>query len=154
MSFEIFTVYHKYVREFWVFSAADSFRARHQQKRGSQDIGLSQAKGNGGYHMTSEAFQNASSAVCRAFQVVPDEIASSKRYKEYVEARVALAYILRTKEVYALNKIGRLMRKDHTTVMHYLKCAEDWCTTDRAFQAKLHRAIALYDAIQSVDKGE
>mgnify|MGYP003110791218 CR=1 FL=1 len=52
-----------------------------------------------------------------------DNVYDLSRERKLVDARKVFAYILRTQN-WSLNKIGRALKKDHTTIIHYLKDME------------------------------
>jgi len=55
---------------------------------------------------------------------VPKEIIlSPRRQKEFVDLRCIIAYVLRKRE-YSLPEIGRVLNRDHTTVINLLKRIE------------------------------
>jgi hypothetical protein len=59
--------------------------------------------------------------VKRAYGYSMDEILSKTRDKDIVNARRAMAYLLREYSKYSYPKIGRVLERDHSSVMNLLK---------------------------------
>lgn len=55
---------------------------------------------------------------CRLFRVTPAEIRGDKRSRKMVFARQFIAYWVSRRTKLSSCKIGRLMNRDHTTVLH------------------------------------
>jgi hypothetical protein len=60
-----------------------------------------------------------------------DVIKDKSRTKEKVEARMMFSYIMHEKG-YGPSEIGRFLKKDHTSVIHYLKTFPWYLKTDKA----------------------
>lgn len=69
------------------------------------------------------------------FRVDVDKITGSDRHKPVVNARAAIAMVLRYRDEVSLPRIANLMGKsDHTTAINYLRIADDLIETDEAFR--------------------
>ncbi|MGB1269866.1 MAG: helix-turn-helix domain-containing protein [Flavobacteriaceae bacterium] len=55
------------------------------------------------------------------------------RERKYVNARMTFAYIMK-KRGYSLSSIGRMLVKNHATIIHYLKNVEWYMKTDAEFR--------------------
>lgn len=57
-------------------------------------------------------------AICNKFDVTKEELLGKRRNKKYVDARHVLFYLAYTKTSLTLPEIGRLVDRDHTTILH------------------------------------
>lgn len=64
----------------------------------------------------------------------PDELRGRVRLRTTVNARYIYAYFARTLLGTSLEEIGNMVNRDHTTIMHALKCFKDFYDTDLAFK--------------------
>ena len=81
-------------------------------------------------------------ATARAFDVDPDDITGPSRIRHVVEARrVAIALILKLRSV-AKSEIGRIINRDHSTVLHNL----------RAFDAANARSPKLAATVAAIER--
>ena len=77
-------------------------------------------------------------AVCSAWGVTEIEIRSTRRNRKYARPRQA-AYLLASERLpYSIARIGMLLDRDHSTVLHGIKVAK--AETDPEFVAKLAEA--------------
>lgn len=60
------------------------------------------------------------------------------RERRYVNARMTFAYIMK-KRGYRLSSIGRMLVKNHATIIHYLKNVEWYLKTDAKFRENFNR---------------
>lgn len=60
-------------------------------------------------------------AVCRKWNVSIDDVCGRSRKQEVVYTRMIIAYFLRQYTTLSTTKIGRLINRDHSTIIHYLK---------------------------------
>lgn len=68
--------------------------------------------------------------VCTRYGVTFEELKAKSRKREYVFPRHLLMYLLTKKAGMTLADAGRLLDRDHTTVIHAIKCIEDYIETD------------------------
>lgn len=65
------------------------------------------------------------------------DIDSKCRERRFVNARMTFSYIMK-KRGYGLSSIGRLLNKNHATIIHYLKNIEWYMKTDSEFRVKFN----------------
>lgn len=65
------------------------------------------------------------SDVCNAYQITKDELRSKCRRAELCDARSVVCYILR-KHGLSSTEVGRLINRDHTSVLYHAARAEVW----------------------------
>lgn len=56
------------------------------------------------------------------------------RIREVVMMRKVICYIMSRKLGYSLTAVGKLLEKDHATVLHHSKCVENYLKFDRKFR--------------------
>jgi len=61
------------------------------------------------------------------------ELQSKTRLREVVDARIMYAYIMKSKTLLTLLKIGQQINRDHSTVIHYLRQFKNLQKTDKNF---------------------
>lgn len=82
-------------------------------------------------------FQKIISIVCRYCEVTREQLQSGRRITELVEARHLAVYFISTHVRKATStRIGRYFNRDHTTVLHSIKCVNDFKDTDQAFKSQ------------------
>lgn len=67
---------------------------------------------------------NVAHAICLALSVLVDELHGALRYPSIVAARRLFALHLRTELGWSYPQIGRLLGRDHTTVMMLCRAAQ------------------------------
>lgn len=82
--------------------------------------------------------------VCSVFNVTQGELTSTRRHRHLVDARKAFFYFAlqlrdRQKRQDSLVSIGRMLGKDHATVIHSVKQANSLIETDEEFRNKVSR---------------
>lgn len=70
------------------------------------------------------------------YELTQEEVMAKKRTRLFVQARTAIASILRLKYNMSLTNIGRAMKKDHTTVIHMLKNHHQDIEWDNAYRKR------------------
>jgi chromosomal replication initiation ATPase DnaA len=73
----------------------------------------------------TERSKAAIGAVCAITRILPGEVLSLARKQPIVDARWAVFWFLKHECKYATFKIGRVMGRDHTTVLWALKHVTD-----------------------------
>lgn len=92
--------------------------------------------------LTPERIARAALAAGRAFDVPPRTIIGRRRLPAIVRARLALyAALYRACET-SYKQIGRLLNRDHTTVLYGVREAERDAAADPEFAAALAQVIA------------
>lgn len=83
---------------------------------------------------------------CLYFNIEENELLSKSRKKHYVLVRVMLAYILRySKMNYTYMHIAAVLRRsDHSHIIHYLKCHDNYVQTNYSFYLKMFNAFLEY----------
>lgn len=76
------------------------------------------------------------------FDVSPEEIMSHRRSRKTVKARYAIqkAMSLRGNST---SGIGRMMDRDHTTIMHALRKADMWSENDPVYKERIEQIASL-----------
>ncbi|MCR5109106.1 MAG: chromosomal replication initiator protein DnaA, partial [Lachnospiraceae bacterium] len=64
--------------------------------------------------------------VCDHFNITKEEILSTKRESEIVTARQIIMYLCNKYTNYPSTKIGSILKKDHSTILHGVKKIEDY----------------------------
>lgn len=67
------------------------------------------------------------------YNVTPQQLASPKRSHNLVELRQFFSYFLRQHTNYSLSTIGIALRRDHSTVINYLKKFDWYFETDEDY---------------------
>lgn len=62
--------------------------------------------------------------VCRERRLAPAQLTGQSRSPDFVDARMRVAVILKRDRGWSLPRIGRLLNRDHTTILHLLRKAE------------------------------
>ena len=79
-------------------------------------------------------------AAAEMFHIHPRDLIGPYRFKFLMSGRFALAKALRMRG-WTLSEIGRLMNRDHTSIMYQVKEAEYWMSRDQAYADKV-KALA------------
>ena len=83
-------------------------------------------------------FSNAS----KVFGITNDDILSATRVKHFVKARIFISYFLRSKG-FSLKRIGELMKRDHSTIIHHIKTFEDEHKFDEKFRSDYEYFVSV-----------
>jgi hypothetical protein len=75
--------------------------------------------------------------------VMSVELMETNRKRCVVEARMVYAYILREFS-YSLNRIGMSLKKDHTTIIHYLSSIRKLLETDKELLRRYHKCRDIF----------
>lgn len=76
--------------------------------------------------------------VCLQRGIGYEQLKSKSRFREYVQCRNECMYIMKTycKNI-TLEQIGRLLCRDHTTVIHGLRAIQDRMDTEPDYRAEV-----------------
>ena len=74
------------------------------------------------------------SAIKEVLSIEVEDLQSRERFRTLVNARYIYAFFARTLLGSSLSEIGKFINRDHTTIMHALKCYKDFYDTDLAFK--------------------
>lgn len=72
------------------------------------------------------------------------DIFSKSRERECVEARAIFSKILYSYHGMGYSKIGRILKKNHATIYHYIKNFEDWIKYDEILKSKYFNILNVY----------
>lgn len=75
------------------------------------------------------------------FNIEPKRLLSRKRKRYYVMGRQIISYILRTHYNFTLVKIGKLMKRDHSTIINSLNNHEMDYEYDETYRLLCNKAI-------------
>ena len=79
--------------------------------------------------------------------VFETNVMDSKRLRQNVDARRMFGMVLRSMEKpYTFARIGRYLRKDHATILHYMKTSEGLLQTDPDFKSKYNRVQKRFES--------
>ena len=81
-----------------------------------------------------------------------EDILGKSRYRPIVDARMVLAYILRTYNKETLQSIGKIIDRDHSAVINLIKRFDDYTSTDKRFK-KIYENI-LWNLTANQHKGQ
>lgn len=84
--------------------------------------------------------------VAHAHMVTVDDIAGSSRLKSLTEARRVACWVLRNETAMSFPELGRLLKKDHTSVMHAVGRCDEIRGTDAAFRSFTDQLVAAVRA--------
>ena len=88
--------------------------------------------------------------VCRKWNVSIDDVCGRSRKQEVVYTRMIIAYFLRQYTTLSTTKIGRLINRDHSTIIHYLKAYDSEFRFNKDFRNFAERIKEdLQDIIKS-----
>ena len=59
--------------------------------------------------------------VCKIWSTSLDDVCGKSRKQDVVYTRMTIAYFLRRHTILSTTEIGRLINRDHSTIIHYLK---------------------------------
>jgi len=69
------------------------------------------------------------------------EIFSKSRNGRFCQLRRITAYIMCKKLNFSVTYIGRLMSKDHATVIYHCRTVKNWLEVDRVFQERFNQVL-------------
>lgn len=75
--------------------------------------------------------------VCDIFKVTEEEMKGKCRKRNLVEPRQIIMYMLYNKTARNLKSIGRLMNRDHATVIYANNTVKDLMDTDKLYKAQI-----------------
>jgi len=81
-------------------------------------------------------------------------IVANRRFKSFVEARQAFCWLAKNKTIKSLPEIGRFIKRDHTTVLHAVRAAEQRMQKDPRYADLLDRCEQSIDAILAANSQE
>lgn len=93
-----------------------------------------------------EKWEDVVRAICQVYSITPDDIYAKNRNQHIVYARHTFNYICRTRLRMQLEWIGRIINRDHTTVIHSVRQTQDLIEYDRQFASTYKQVIELLDS--------
>ena len=88
-------------------------------------------------------------AFAKAFEVDVDAILSPRRSRKVARPRQAAMYFLHVEMEMTTTPLGKLMGRDHSTVLHAKRVVSALLITDDEFSQRYHRAVRALRAIWS-----
>lgn len=74
---------------------------------------------------SSEKRELIITAVCEAFEISTFDLKSKAQTQDIARARAAMSYLLRKHAKYTYAKIGMIISRHHTTILHQIRMAEE-----------------------------
>ena len=88
-------------------------------------------------------FERILSIVSIQLEISNQDIMTKRRYREAVEARMIVMYLMRKYMKKTLSEIGRTFGKDHSTVIHALGTLDDLMFSDEDIKATVSKVEDL-----------
>tara|TARA_R110000822_G_scaffold5786_7_gene24743 strand:+ start:408 stop:791 length:384 start_codon:yes stop_codon:yes gene_type:complete len=79
------------------------------------------------------------------------DITQNSRKRELVMARAAFFWLARKKTRYSLNRIGLMVKRDHSTVLYSMNNFENWLNCDSNFKNEFEKLRKIVFNELSVD---
>jgi chromosomal replication initiation ATPase DnaA len=92
----------------------------------------------------SNNYNKVKQIVAKAFGISVDDISTKSRKRKYVNARCAFAHVLFDNNILRnASEIGRLIDRDHSTVLNALNNHDDYYMTDHYYQNKYKEILKI-----------
>lgn len=99
--------------------------------------------------------------VTEHFRLGPLDLISASRSVRVVRPRMIVCYLARELTTMSASQIGRALERDHTTVAHAIRRAQEGLASDRAFAAELDAlrakcaaALPAWKRLAEIDAGD
>jgi chromosomal replication initiation ATPase DnaA len=89
----------------------------------------------------NELEQSVMSIICRVHKVNIEDFIRLRRGRELVDARFQFAAVFRLQFYYTLSKIGFLLSKDHSSIIHSIKKHKDFYDTISSYKAQYVKVL-------------
>ena len=99
----------------------------------------------------SAEVQGVSQVVGSLYGLDFEQMISINRRRELVDARKIMSVLLRNVYKLTFSKIGAILQRDHTTMLHYYRDHENLMETDRDYKHFYNTALS---AVGHLDKSE
>ena len=99
----------------------------------------------------SAEVQGVSQVVGSLYGLDFEQMISINRRRELVDARKIMSVLLRNVYKLTFSKIGAILQRDHTTMLHYYRDHENLMETDRDYRHFYNTALS---AVGHLDKSE
>lgn len=80
-------------------------------------------------------------AVCLEYGITEQKLKSKTRLGHIVEARTIVAYHLHKTLKYSSTVAGKMINRDHSTILHLCNKAQDLMDVDKKFKNQINRFI-------------
>jgi hypothetical protein len=104
--------------------------------------------------VSRESINNIIAIVCSLWNVTPGDLVGPRRARVLAVPRFAFAHLARTHcQHMSLPQIGLIIKRDHTTVLHGLRRAEQLIRDDPEFARRVKSAELALGAMAAVNNG-
>ena len=79
--------------------------------------------------------------VCKHFNIKVESLNNKVRFRNYVEARSIIGYILTKETPLVLREVGELLERDHSSVIHYNKKVSGFMDVDQKYKELVNSFI-------------
>lgn len=83
---------------------------------------------------------NLTNIVAKVFEISPERIRSKRKFKDQVESRQTAMFFARKLD-YPLWFVGHYYNKDHSTVVHAMKCVLETLPTEKGYNEKYQEVL-------------
>lgn len=92
----------------------------------------------------NNSYSKVKEIVAKVFGISVEDISTKSRKRKYVNARCAFAHVLYDKNILRnASEIGRLIDRDHSTVLNSLSNHDDFNTTDSFYHSQYKQVLKL-----------
>jgi chromosomal replication initiator protein len=85
-------------------------------------------------------------SICQIWDITPDDIYSHNRQQHVLYARHTFNYICRKTLRMSFESIGRIINRDHSTIIHSVRQTQDLIEYDRQFAKTHQQTLELLDS--------
>lgn len=94
--------------------------------------------------MDNNKYIRVQEIAAKAFGISVEDLSIKSRKRKYVNARCAFANVLYDKNILRnASEIGRIIDREHSTVLNYLDNHDDFCITDYYYQSQYKQVLKL-----------
>ena len=83
--------------------------------------------------------------VCKVYKIELADLMSNRRFRELVEPRQVLFYILHKKLKIKSTKVGKMFNKNHATVLHGSNNIQNWMENDKELKERVNGVMIRND---------
>jgi chromosomal replication initiation ATPase DnaA len=87
--------------------------------------------------------------VCQSYEVTLEQLQQANRSAKLVEARKAMSYVLRYFKMLTLQEIGKVLKKDHTSIIYLISSYEAAIQVDDKKRDKINHILSLIKHIEA-----
>jgi chromosomal replication initiation ATPase DnaA len=92
---------------------------------------------------TSADWKDAMRVACQMYGVTPDQVVSQNRIQHILYARHLFCYICKRELQMTLVSIGRILHRDHSTIINAINVYDDLLKYDRNTRSNWGKVVAL-----------